>query len=291
MRNCLESIGKLHVPPGVEIREVVCDNDPGQSAAGVVRHAAGCHPVRYVPEPVRGVVAVRNRLIEVALQEGADWLVFFDDDCEPDPDWLVAAMGAMARCGADVAVGPVRHRLPPERPHSCVRWAYEAKNIGLGGRAEGLTDMYVPAAAVMFHARYVQPPHSLRFDMAYGAMGGEDGDFFARLRRAGARVVWTDKAVAVETLPPHRLDAADYMRRCFAEGVRAYFLERRQCPGSGTALRYAVKGILRFADGLGCAAGGMFSARCRCRAIKHVSRAAGYLAGPLGMRSRYYLTQ
>ena len=289
LRKCLDCINGMRIPDGFERVLIVCDNDPDPGAADGVRQVAGDLPVCRVVEGVRGVVAVRNRLIEAALEANADWIAFFDDDSEPDRNWLVEALAAMIRHDVDVITGPVLYRLPRERPKSCVRWAYETQNRMIEHRAEGLTDMYVPAGAVMFRTRFVRPPLALRFDMAYNAMGGEDGDFFARLRQQGARVAWAAKAVTVEIVHPHRLLVSDYARRCFAEGVRTYAAQRREHPDARAALRYAGKSLLKTVDGAGCACGGLFSARCRCRALKHFARAAAYLAAPLGFGSQYYL--
>ena len=290
LRNCLACVQTMRVPEGFARTLIVGDNDPAGGAAEAVRQVAGDLPARHVVEGVRGVAAVRNRLIEAALEVHADWIAFFDDDSEPDRDWLVEAMAAAARYAADVVAGPVLCRLPPAGPDTCVRWAYERQNRKVEQLAEGVTDMYVPTTAVMFGARFVRPPAGLRFDMTFNAMGGEDGDFFDRLRGHGARVAWARKAVTVEVVHPHRLLVSDYVRRCYAEGVRTYAAHRRRNPGVWTALRYAGKAFPKAADGAGCACGGLFSARCRCRALKHFARAAAYLAAPLGLESRYYLT-
>ena len=64
---------------------VVVDNDPAESARSTV---IGFHSdlIRYVPEPVPGISAGRNRALDEAANH--DLLVFIDDDEEPQELWL-----------------------------------------------------------------------------------------------------------------------------------------------------------------------------------------------------------
>jgi GT2 family glycosyltransferase len=88
---CLERLkpGAQTLPAGA-FEVIVTDDGPGQEA----RDFVGEHYpwVLYTPGPGRGPAANRNH--GAALATG-DWLVFTDDDCLPDSNWLQAYADAI----------------------------------------------------------------------------------------------------------------------------------------------------------------------------------------------------
>src|SRR3954451_21792829 len=111
LRRALESLRHLNIPDSVSVAAVVIDNNPDRSALPIVAAwAAGSGvgsargagmPLTAVHEPRRGIASARNRLIEAALERGADAIAFFDDDEILHPDWLVRLLDAHAAFGAD----------------------------------------------------------------------------------------------------------------------------------------------------------------------------------------------
>jgi len=72
------------VPDWAEVVLCVVDNDAEGSGREVVEafeaEAVGRMGVRYVVEARRGIPMARNRAVEVALEAGAEAVVFVDDD-------------------------------------------------------------------------------------------------------------------------------------------------------------------------------------------------------------------
>jgi succinoglycan biosynthesis protein ExoM len=89
--------------PDRTVDVLVVDNDPAQSARPVVETLAA-ERVRYVPEPVPGIAAARNRVLD---ETAADLLVFIDDDERPQAGWLAALLATRAATGAVAVAGAV----------------------------------------------------------------------------------------------------------------------------------------------------------------------------------------
>lgn len=64
---------------------IVVDNNSSKSYAAVFADFAGKLPLRTVVEKTPGIPAARNRGIHEAR---GDVVLFTDDDCEADPDWI-----------------------------------------------------------------------------------------------------------------------------------------------------------------------------------------------------------
>jgi glycosyltransferase involved in cell wall biosynthesis len=89
---------------------IVVDNGSRDESVEIARRAPHAH---VLEEPRPGAYAARNRALGAAR---GGVLAFTDPDCAPDPDWLEAALAALAD-GAVVAVG----RTLPARPTRLLR--------------------------------------------------------------------------------------------------------------------------------------------------------------------------
>lgn len=94
----------------------------GADDVAAVATVAG-QPVRLLRGGGNG--AVNARLVGVAAAHG-DILAFTDSDCEPDPGWLAAAVGAID-AGAALAHGPTK----PARPVGPLERSVNEENGGL----------------------------------------------------------------------------------------------------------------------------------------------------------------
>ncbi len=202
----LESLAEQLLPAGAMLEIVVVDNDAeGSGREAVVSFAAASGiPVAYAIEAERNISAARNRCLVLARGE---WLAFLDDDEVADSDWLVRLLETAGDCQADVVLGRVVAAYPAEAPAWLVAADPLSRDWGPTGapRDSGSTaNALVRAAAVR--------RNELLFDLRFGRTGGEDSDFFSRLRAAGARIVCCREAVVREEVPAGRI-APSYLRR------------------------------------------------------------------------------
>jgi len=84
---------------------LVVDNNSSDETRAVAEGFGGRLNVRYVFEPVQGTSTARNTGIRHAA---GDVVVFFDDDCVAEPDWLHHMEMPFVR---DPAIGMVGGRI------------------------------------------------------------------------------------------------------------------------------------------------------------------------------------
>lgn len=188
---------------------VVCDNDVHLSARPVCMRLG----VRYLTEGRAGVTAVRNTLLDAVQQQ--QYLAFIDDDELPPQDWLERLLGTAAQEGVDVVGAPVAPAYPADIEH----WTIRGRAHEHGNRPRGRDERLFPSTnncIVLVDAwRRAGSP---RFDERFGATGGEDTDWFWRLRRQGLAFFWEPGAEVTEAVTSDRLTTAWFVRRGMQNG-------------------------------------------------------------------------
>lgn len=208
----LKSLRAMHVPDALALRIFVLDNDDEPSAADLVDKVArepGTE-ITYVHVPGRNISIARNALLE---RSEADWIAFIDDDETVVPAWLSEMWARHTETGTDGVFGAMRSLFPPEAPD----WL-RVLNLHSPGaqRIQGRVETG-GAGNVLLRWRNT-PWQGERFDLRRGRTGGEDTEFFFRLRRMGARYEIADAAIAFEPVAPERMSLHWLIRRRFRAG-------------------------------------------------------------------------
>lgn len=219
----LHSIAAQRLPEDVRVGVVVVDNDVQRTGFKVVDDMQRELPgIRYVCEPEANVARARNR----ALSESrADIGVFIDDDEAADPDWVAALLAATRRFNVPVVLGPVLPMLPPETP----RWMLEGGFFDRPRFRTGTSPSTGASGNVLIDLRALKRT-GIWFDPAFGRTGGEDTDFFERLKQAGLSWVWCDEAVVHEMVSRDRVGVSWLLKRAYSGGrsyARIFDLRRR----------------------------------------------------------------
>lgn len=197
---------------------LVADNDCDSRTQAVVREAVGgriAHQVLDVRE--RGISQARNALVHAAYEwaPGWRWLIMLDDDGQVLPGWFDALVGTAERLDADVAGGPVLGDLPPGSSRI-------ARNSIYGGRlrfATGTVSVLNGAQNIAISRRLLDRLKAPWFRPDLGLVGGEDYEFFRRVRAAEGRLVWCDDACVNEPTAADRLTTKAIIRRAFRSNV------------------------------------------------------------------------
>jgi len=189
------------------IEIVVVDDDPEWSAEAIVEAIAASapHPVYYVRLGAQNVAAARNACLEAAR---GSWIAFIDDDEIAEPDWLSHLVAAQMAHGADVVKGFVRAVYPPGTPD----WVKIADPYTRDYGPTGARPKMLATGNVLF-LREVVERHHMRFNTAFGRSGGEDTEFFRRLRATGLKIVASREAVVNEIVPESRITRAYLVSR------------------------------------------------------------------------------
>jgi len=262
--------------------------DNGSVPSEQVRDAARSPEVLVRHVASRGVASVRNAALDLAGELGADTLVFIDDDERPVEGWLRAHLDACARYDADVVLGPVPVRLPPDAP----RWL--DGGLVLRDVLANQTDVDGPYAGPVSAGNTlvrvdVVRRSGVRFDPAFDVSGGEDVVFFSRLRSHGANVVWASAAVAHEYQDADRLTFSGFLGLRYAQGQRVVLVER-VLDGAVSPLRVAPRRLYRIGRGVVRALAGLLTGRRddAARGLGDAAFGCGSLSALAGKRPSTY---
>ena len=208
----LRSLAQQHGCEGVTLRVIIADNALEPAARELIETAARelNLDAAYVHAPARNISVARNACLDAA---NAEWLAFLDDDEIASPAWLSGLLTEAERGQWDAILGPVRAIYSPSAP-AWIRDGnfHSTRPVFVRGRIEtGYTGNVLIRRALI--AR-----EGLRFRTELGRSGGEDEDFFNRLRDAGGRIGFAQGALAYETIPADRTNLRWLLRRSFRAG-------------------------------------------------------------------------
>ena len=218
----LASFRRLHVV-GLRWEVLVVDNSDGDPAThAVVEKLGGDLPLRLLVEPRRGTNHGRNRAVEEAR---SPFLVFTDDDVEPDAAWLAELCAGAARWpDARVFGGRVLPRWPADvaapPPHSLFENAYA---IADWAQPEGPYSAHRVFGPNMAYRASVFE-EGWRFDPRFGPDGsdtyvtGSETNLNLALERAGTVPVYLPAAVVHHRVRREQLAPAWLYRRAFRLG-------------------------------------------------------------------------
>jgi GT2 family glycosyltransferase len=226
LRNCLAAIQQLEAPPEVRIEVLLVDNNAGGDARPLFEEVAvgAHHPLHYAHVPERGIVNVRNRAVDVALERGVDLLGFLDDDGIVDPRWLIELLEVMETTHADVVGGPAEFLYPEGSPEWLPRFM-DGSGWPTGLLAyEGFHTL--PATRNVVFRTHLLREWGLRFRDEFNLTGGEDTFFFEEARRKGAVISWAAEARIREEFPASRANLRWFLQRRYRHGsTRITFFE------------------------------------------------------------------
>lgn len=200
----------------VSVELVVADNDPEKSAWSVCKNMAVAFPFafHYIVEPERGIVAVRNRILEESIKRQADYLAFLDDDEIAAPNWLKQLYMGLIHYNADVVAGHSEQIIPAEAP----AWVKKGGFFKLSEYPTGTLRKSASTRNIMFDLSKLCELWRLRFHPALNLLGSSDTFFFEEAYDRGAKIVWIAEAVVREEIPASRLTSQWILNRAFRAG-------------------------------------------------------------------------
>ena len=214
----LESVVRQDLPPHVW-ECVVVNNNSTDDTVMRFEEFAGAHPdigLRLVSEPGPGVSYARNRGLREAQ---APLVAFIDDDERVNEGFLRAYLEFFeTRPGAVVAGGRIVAEYPGGRPAWMSKWVEMpiANPMDFGDAVRPFPAGRVPGGGNMAFRRAGLEGFG-GFDPSLGRangelIGGEENDFFERLRRGGETIWYVPGAVMWHIIPPSKL-TEEYFRR------------------------------------------------------------------------------
>ena len=217
LKRLLLALEKLETKANVRI--LVADNDAERREALALcqdLRADGYRwPLECVVAPERGIAQARNALVEHVLANGpADFIAMLDDDEWPEPGWLDAFLAVQQATNADALHGAVLRDFEQE-PGT---WASSSHGIAPLRGITGVIPMIEGTSNVLISRACLEDLEKPCFDPNFALTGGEDRDFFERLRRQGRRFAWADDAIVHSWVPASRASFAWVLQRAYRTG-------------------------------------------------------------------------
>jgi len=183
--------------------------------------------LRWVTEPVQGIVAARNRGIAEALD--SDILVYIDDDEIPFPGLIEAAADAILNEGAQCVGGRVEMDFSTiPRP----AWLEDdllgfLAAVDHGPDAFWIQDATTPiwTANVAYDMRLFRDNPKLRFDKRFDRVGnvvggGSDAVMFRTLLERKARIRYRPEMAVLHAVEAWRLARSYFLKLHYRAGLR-----------------------------------------------------------------------
>jgi len=291
----LHSLSRLRFlkMPQPDLRVVIVDNDPSQTAREVVAGFAGPAWLdhRYFVEPKRGIPQARNTSI-AHMRRDADYAAFIDDDEYADENWLDELLWVATEYGADIVIGPVIPKFLMHPPSWILDGRYYERMRHATGTIldYGRTGNALVGRTVFQRFKESGMPY---FDERLALMGGSDTLFFKRAIHMNAKVVWADRAVVYEWLPPSKVNYRWILQRALrtaqtetyvdfalegtlvARARRAILASVRILAGGIMLIPWTLYGILR-------------GKHIAIKPVRIIARGAGMMLAALGIYYREY---
>ena len=278
-------------PQSVEL--IVIDNSPNPETEAICQRATPRLPIpiHYTTEPEAGITFARNRAVAVALERGAEYIAFVDDDDQPQSDWLIQLLDRQAITQADLVFGTwaLDTDMPQWARESGVsrspvkaRQKVKSHRYGLPGCAS--TCNVLIGRAILERATQEGDIFSHNFCNS----GGEDKDFFIRAQALGARLASADMSVIKRIHEPERYTARGLLKRGFKSGCSQVNMARAH-GGSSQVLRLLGVALSKLCISLLLIPFSVFSRGFFMHSLSRMARAVGVLFTILTGRSlKYY---
>jgi Predicted glycosyltransferases len=220
----IESWGGIDLPANCTTRCLIVENDeqphshPLVTATPILPNGA---EISYVLETETGIPFGRNRAAKEALAQGADLLVFVDDDETVAKDWLVKLIDGYRHSeavllGAPLRVAPpIAHMTPLqsaiyegliEKYREKEKRALEKATLNTTPGITVVTNNWL-AETRLFHDENIWFDETMRFT------GGTDTKFYETVKGKGFKTGWVHDAYAYESIPVQRLSFLYQYRR------------------------------------------------------------------------------
>jgi succinoglycan biosynthesis protein ExoM len=199
----LTSIRAAALRNGANYEIIVADDSiDGRVRPILEQLEGGRDAIKLIHVGAGNISIARNACLDAATGE---FVLFIDDDEWVEPDWIDLHSAVMERTAADATFGAVTAFYTADTPE----WLSRADLFSRHNVSDGQLLTLGSTANAMVRRATVQCL-GLRFREEFGRTGGEDSDFFGRLRRNGGKLVGS--AARVSELVPADRCSMRYLR-------------------------------------------------------------------------------
>lgn len=207
LKELLHSLSKLSIPDGFGIEIIIVDNDKDRTAENVVQKfkEISKFKIKYFLQPIKNISLARNTALQNAKGE---LIAFIDDDETADEKWLHYLNNCLKKFNADGVFGFVVPRFEEDIDERLKKREYYFSDMG----ETGSEARYMFTGSVLFKSELIKKSN-FYFDPGYGITGGEDADFFNRLKSIGANFINCREAISYEFISKYRTSNKFFLTR------------------------------------------------------------------------------
>jgi succinoglycan biosynthesis protein ExoM len=166
--------------------------------------------ISYITRDEHDIVSGRNACLNAAC---GDYIAFIDDDTYPDPDWLLYLHQEIT--SKDIAaVGGKTLAYFDDIPSASTK---TLSDLSCGARSKFYND-FMPSTNNCLIKRAIVTENHYSFNPLFSLSGGEDSEFFTRMKQDGLKLSFTDKAIVYEYFPRKRRKLSWYFLRFYRFG-------------------------------------------------------------------------
>ena len=256
LRQTLNSLNEMAVPPCVDVELIICANACNDDTAALIQPLLSAMPfaARCFEESTPGLSVARNGLLR---QARGDLLAFLDDDVWVSRGWAVAMLDVLQRQPADMVTSKVDLWWQAvEKPRWLSRRA--AHMLSCLDHGNSVCEIFSAGEALSnmtFRRRVLDSVHEFRSDLGRSGqrlVAGDDTDFIARALKAGHRLFYAPEALLLHWVGPERLTLGYLGRAAAGIGTGKVRMLGTMAPGRRLSLtventvKYLLYGGLEF---------------------------------------------
>ncbi len=227
LKRLLEALQKQDVDSSISASILVVDNALDADTEKVVTDLSneGVNiPVTYDEEPIPGIVAARNKCVDVFLNSDNDFLIFIDDDEWPQSaDWINKLVNAVDEHKVDIVTSHVISVGEPGTPEWAIDLIYGRNPY----QPNDFIDVFYTNNLLL--SRNVIQSLIPVFDSRFAMTGASDYHFALRCKHKGFKCIYIDSPVE-EEFPKSRATVKWFSRRGFRSGIgytRSHLFEEK----------------------------------------------------------------
>jgi succinoglycan biosynthesis protein ExoM len=191
---------------------IVVDNDRRRSAENAVFSCKKNSKVsiEYLVEERQNVALARNKAIDNAKGE---LIALMDDDDFPSQDWLLNLFMAFQKSACSGVIGRISYKF-----NGVVSgWVKKISFFNLKYKTGAILNRDMYTGNCLLDRRLFSSGNN--YFLPELGEGGEDAEFFYRMRKLGHNFIWCNEAVVYAPVPPERLRLKWLLRRALRYGI------------------------------------------------------------------------
>ena len=287
LRRTLEAIAALECKADIEV--FVADNgfekQEGVAVAHEMRDAGFPFPITAFAVTDRGITYPRNALVDRVFENlDTDFLAFVDDDQLPEVNWLQALLDVQASYQSD-AVGPAVLPMFEDPPP---KWAESSSIYRRYSRNTGLVPILDGTGGVLLAKSILNKIKRPWFNNYFALSGGEDFEFFLRLKANGGKFAFATEAIINEYYTEDRVTMSWALKRAYRIGNSSILINLLSQPKWQVVVRQAPKMVVGALLGPVLAALSIWSPGLAFDMLCKSARAYGKFTALLGSRYLEY---